>query len=261
METGLRGRRALVVAASKGLGRAVARGLLQEGCRVVISSRDQARIEAAAAELRHGGGEVHAFAADVSRAEDCERIVAQSAGALGGLDVLVTNSGGPPPGLFEAHDDAAWQAAYETNLLSVVRLVRAALPELRRSGHGSIVNIASASVKEPLDHLVLSNAFRPAIVGLAKTLSREAAPQVRVNSVAPEWILTDRVRDIAAAVANTRDLSTDDVLRQQAASVPLGRHGRPEELAAAVVFLASDAASYINGVTLSVDGGRARSLM
>ncbi|MHB8572148.1 MAG: SDR family oxidoreductase [Candidatus Dormibacteria bacterium] len=251
----------MVTAASKGLGRAVAEALAAEGCRVAICSRDESRIESVAIEMRRSGAEVHAVAADVSDPAECSRVVAWAAEVLGGLDVLVTNSGGPPTGTVESLPDEAWARAFEQNLMSAVRLCRAALPHLQRGDGPAIVNITSASVKEPLDHLVLSNAFRPAIAGFAKTLSREAAPRVRVNNVAPEWILTDRVREVAEGQAAARGLAVDEVMRQQVSAIPLGRHGRPEELAAAVVFLAGDAASFVNGVTLSVDGGRSRSLL
>jgi len=260
VELGLTGKRALVTAASKGLGRAVAEALLSEGCRVCISSRDGARIEATAQELRAGGGEVHALVADIAREEDCARLFAWSVDTLGGLDILVNNTGGPPAGDVLDLDDGAWEAAFQSILMSALRLSRAAIPVMRRGGGGSIVNMASLTAKQPIDGIALSNAFRPALIGMAKTLSREAAPDVRVNNIATEHILTDRIRDIAGRLWGREDESSDDTIARASREVPLGRYGTPQELANAVVFLCSDAASYITGVTLAVDGGLDRGL-
>ncbi|MEA2645391.1 MAG: 3-oxoacyl-[acyl-carrier protein] reductase, partial [Chloroflexota bacterium] len=244
METGLRGRRALVTAASKGLGKAVAAALLDEGCRVVISSGNLERIEAAAAELGDRG-EVTAVAADLAQPDECAELVDTAIHTLGGLDVLINNAGGPPPGTFESIDEAQWRHAFDTLLMSAVRITRAALPSLRQDGGGAVVNLTSLTVKQPIDMLLLSNAFRPAIVGMAKTLSREAAPAVRVNSIATEHILTDRIREIARFRAAAAGVDEAAELERWAQEAPMGRFGTPEELAAAAVFLASDAASYI----------------
>ena len=260
MRTGLEGRRALVTAASKGLGLAAAEALLREGCRVAISSSDEERIKATAAGLRVGGGEVHARAADVAEADECNELADWAVHELGGLDVLVNNCPGPPPGSFEFLDEATWRHAFDTILMSAVRLSRACLPALRADSGGAIVNLTSLAGKEPIDNLVLSNAFRPAVIGMAKTLSREAAPKVRVNNIATEHILTDRIRQIAEFRAGARGISVDQELERWGKEVPMGRFGTPEELANAVVFLASDAASYITGVTLAVDGGMDRGL-
>ncbi|HEV3230626.1 MAG TPA: SDR family oxidoreductase [Candidatus Dormibacteraeota bacterium] len=254
METGLKGRRALVTGASQGIGRAVAAGLLAEGCRVVISSSSRERIEAAAAGLADRG-EVHAVPADLREAEDCEVLVDQAIEIMGGLDVLIVNTGGPAPGRFEGFDEAQWRHAFDLILMSAVRLSRAALPELRRSGHAAIVAVTSAAARAPIDNLVLSNALRPAVTGLMKSLSREAAPEVRVNCVAPNSILTDRIFELYEHQAEQLGISRDERLARATAAIPLQRMGSPEECAAAVVFLASDASSYVNGVTLTVDGG------
>jgi 3-oxoacyl-[acyl-carrier protein] reductase len=280
METGLTGRRALVTAASLGLGRAVAAALLDEGCRVVISSSNRERIEAAARWLRTEGGpaavseapqesrfvgseasrEVHAIPADLTDAEECESLVDQAVAALGGLDVLVVNTGGPSPAAFAEVDEARWRHAFDLVLMSAVRLSRAALPELRRSGHGAIVAVTSIAARAPIDRLLLSNALRPAVTGVMKTLSREAAPEVRVNCVAPNSILTDRLRELHQHYADQKGISLEQQFEQASAGIPLRRLGTPEELAATVVFLASDAAAYVNGVTLTVDGGADRGL-
>jgi 3-oxoacyl-[acyl-carrier protein] reductase len=259
VETGLKGKRALVTAASKGLGKAVAGALLDEGCRVVISSGNQERIDAAAAELS-ARGEVIAVAADLAQADECAELVDTALHRLGGLDVLVNNAGGPPPGTFEGLDEAQWRHAFDSLLMSAVRITRAALPALREDPGGSVVNLTSLTAKQPIDMLLLSNAFRPAILGMAKTLSREAAPAVRVNSIATEHILTDRIREIAGFRAAAAGVGADEELERWGREAPLGRFGTPAELAAAAVFLASDAASYITGVTLAVDGGLDRGL-
>ncbi|MHB8507618.1 MAG: SDR family oxidoreductase [Candidatus Dormibacteria bacterium] len=259
MDTGLHGRRALVTAASKGLGRAVAEALLAEGCRVVVSSSDGPRIEAAAMEMT-ALGEVHGIACDLAQPDECEELVDRAIQRLGGLDLLVVNTGGPTPGTVGELDEARWRHAFDLILMSAVRLCRAALPELRRSGHGSIACITSATTRTPLDNLVLSNALRPAVTGFAKTLSREAAPEVRVNCVAPNTILTDRIRQLHRHNAERTGLSAEDQLRRASETIPLQRMGTPAEFAAAVVFLLSDAASYITGVTLTVDGGQDRGL-
>ena len=259
MDLGLTGKRALVTAASKGLGYAVAERLLAEGCRVAIASSDEGRIQAAAERLRAGGGEVLAMAADLAQPDECADMVDWAIHGLGGLDILVNNAGGPPPGSFEETDEARWRHAFDSLLMSAVRVTRGALPALRDGG-GAVVNLTSLTAKQPIDGLLLSNAFRPAIVGMAKTLSREAAPDVRVNNIATEHVMTDRIRDIAAFRAAHSGRTVDEELRVWGEEVPMRRFGTPGELAAAAVFLASDAASYITGTTLAVDGGLDRGL-
>jgi 3-oxoacyl-[acyl-carrier protein] reductase len=259
VELGLVNKRALVTAASKGLGRAVAALLLQEGCRVAICSRSEEGIQATAAELR-GAGDVFARAADVAEADECAELVDWAEHQLGGLDIVVNNVGGPPPGTFEAIDEAQWRHAFDSILMSAVRVSRAALPALKADGGGAIVNLTSLTAKQPIDNLLLSNALRPAVIGMAKTLAREAAPQVRVNCIATEHILTDRIREIAAFRARQNGVDVDKELDTWSKEAPMGRFGTPDELARAAVFLASDAASYITGVTLAVDGGLDRGL-
>lgn len=260
MDLKLTGKRALVTAASKGLGRAVAEALVAEGCRVCISSRDSDRIHAAAADMAGGHGEVHARAADIAEAGDCTELFAWAVQTLGGLDILINNTGGPPAGGVLELDEAQWRRAFDSILMSALQLSRAAIPVMRRDGGGSIVNLASLSAKQPIDGIALSNAFRPALVGMAKTLAREAAPEVRVNNIATEHILTDRIWDIAGRVWRRNGESVQDTVDRMALEVPMRRYGTPQELANAVVFLASDAASYITGVTLAVDGGLDRGL-
>lgn len=260
MELGLRGKRALVTAASKGLGRAVAEALLAEGCRVCISSSDEGRISATAAELARAGGEAHARAADLGDAGDCDELFGWAVETLGGLDILVNNTVGPPAGGVLELSEEQWRAAFESIFMSALRLSRAAIPVMKAGGGGAIVNLASLTAKQPIEGVALSNAFRPALVGMAKTLSREAAPEVRVNNIATEHVLTDRIRELAEKLWRRDGESLEETLARAAAVVPLRRYGTPAELARAVVFLASDAASYITGVTLAVDGGLDRGL-
>ncbi|HXA42466.1 MAG TPA: SDR family oxidoreductase [Candidatus Solibacter sp.] len=259
METGLKGKRVLVTAASKGLGRAVAEAFLAEGARVAISSSSEDRIRQTAREL-DDRGEVIAMAADIGEADECAELLDWTLHNLGGLDVLINNTVGPPPGTLESLDEAMWRHAFDTILMSAVRLSRGALPALRADGGGAIVNLASLTAKQPIDGLMLSNALRPALVGMAKTLAREAAPDVRVNNIATEHILTDRIRNLAATMWARDGETGDQVVERLAGEVPLRRYGTPAELANAVVFLAGDAASFITGVTLAVDGGLDRGL-
>lgn len=256
MNLGLKGKRAVVMAASRGLGYACARGLAAEGCRLVICSRDQARIEEAAATIRRETGtEVTAVPADVSSPAEAARLVDLAVTAYGGLEIVVHNAGGPPAGEFLSISEAQWLQAYEQNLMSFVRLVHAAVPHMQEAGYGRILTIASSSIKQPIPNLVLSNAFRTGIWGLAKTISRELAPLgILVNVIAPGRISTERIAEIDQAAAKRAGKSVDEVRHASIASIPLGRLGRPEELANLVVFLASEAASYISGQAITVDG-------
>jgi 3-oxoacyl-[acyl-carrier protein] reductase len=257
LDLGLKGKRALVTAASKGLGRAVAEGLAAEGCIVCISSRDANAIAAVAQEI---GGKTRAKAADISDEGACAAMFDWAVDEMDGLDILINNTGGPPPGGVLELPDTEWRHAFDSILMSALRLSRSAIPVMRRGGGGSIVNLASLSAKQPIDGIALSNAFRPALVGMSKTLAREAAPDVRVNSIATEHILTDRIRDVAEKIWGREGESVEETIERKGHEVPLGRYGTPKELANAVVFLASDAASYITGVTLAVDGGLDRGL-
>jgi 3-oxoacyl-[acyl-carrier protein] reductase len=262
MDLELAGKRAFVAGASAGIGRAVAEALAAEGARVVLCARGKERLEAACDEIRAmTGAEVHAVAADVSVAAEARRAVEEAALALGGLDVLVTNSGGPPPGSFRTVEDQAWRAAVELLLMSAVSMVRAALPHLEKSPQPRVVMLASTSVKQPIANLILSNAVRAAVVGLAKTLSQELGPSgILVNVVCPGLIDTDRVEELFAAQARERGLPVEEIARERAREVPLGRIGRPEEMGAVVAFLSSARASYLTGTVVTVDGGATRSV-
>lgn len=264
MDLGLKGQVAIVAAASKGLGKAVALGLAREGTSVVIFSRDEARITSAAEEIRQEtGAEVLELAADATKPEDIERVFEATIARFGRLDVLVTNAGGPPAGTFETLSEQDFVNAIELNLLSTLRMCRAAVPHLRTRG-GSIVTITSISVKQPLDGLILSNTARAGVVGLVKSMSNELGKyNIRVNNVGPGPTKTDRILELARSRARQSDAphAFDAALEESAAGIPLGRLGEPEEFANVVVFLASPAASYVHGQTIIVDGGLHRAIM
>ncbi len=256
MKLGLEGKRALVLAASRGLGYACARGLAAEGCRVVICSRDEGRIHAAADQIRQEtGAEVTALVADVSSPDEAARLVEAAVAAYGGLEIVLHNAGGPPAGAFLGTTEAQWAQAFQQNLMSFVRLVQAAVPEMRKAGYGRILTIASSSIKQPIPNLVLSNAFRTGIWGLAKTMARELAPQgILVNVIAPGRIATERIDELDQVNAKTSGTPIEDVRKASIASIPLGRLGHPDEFANLAVFLASEAAGYISGQAIAVDG-------
>lgn len=262
LNDGLQGKVAVVCAASRGLGFASAKRLAQGGAQVTILSRSKEAIERAAAEIEaETGHKPLGFAADMGNPEDIRKVVQGTVEARGRLDVLVHNAGGPPAGTFESFSDDVWQQAHDRNFLSLVRLVREALPHLKASGRASIVNIVSISVKQPLAGLILSNAYRAAVVGLAKSLADEFAPYgIRVNNVAPGRIATERVRELDAYAAEARGVPVEQIAEGNIRLIPAGRYGRPEEFAEAVAFFASDRSSYVTGATLQVDGGMVRSI-
>lgn len=262
MDLKLTGKRALVTAASRGLGYATALGLAREGTALVICSRDEARIQEAAWKIRaETGATVEALVADVSSAEEAARLVAYTVTTLGGLDIVVHNAGGPPAGDFLSLTDAQWQKAFDQNLMSLVRLVNAAAPELKKAGGGRILTIASSSIKQPIPGLVLSNAFRTGVYGLVKTLARELGPSsILLNVVAPGRIQTERIEELDQATASRRGVDLQQVKEESVASIPLGRLGTPEEFANLLVFLASDAGRYISGQAIIVDGGATAAL-
>ncbi|TMB95118.1 MAG: SDR family oxidoreductase [Chloroflexi bacterium] len=257
MDMGLNGKAALVGGASKGIGRAVALGLSREGCRVAICARNKDSLASAAEEIqRESGVQTLPIVCDMARYDDIQRAVHDAASAFGRLDVLVNNAGGPPTGTFETLDESYWLHAIEQNLLSAVRTAREALPDLRRSGSGRIINITSVAVKQPIDGLMLSNATRLGVIGWAKTLSRElAADGITVNNVCPGNIATERLVSLIEERARRQGVQMADAVQLEESRVPMGFLGEPEDVANMVVFLASGKARYVTGTTIQVDGG------
>ena len=259
MDLGLAGKVAVVTAASKGMGKASAMGLAAEGARVVMCARTEADLKAAAEEIRTTSkAEVLAVPADVTRKDDVATVVDRAITTFGGVDILVANAGGPPRGYFEDMTDEQWQGAFDVSLLSVVRLVRAVLPSMRSRRWGRILTIQSVSVKQPIPELVLSNAVRPGVAGLMKTLAGQLAKDgITVNTVCPGKIMTDRF----LGGQKLSGLSREEFLARAVEDVPARRIGTPEEFANVVVFLASERASYVTGVAVQVDGGLVRGLL
>jgi len=262
MDFGLKGKRAIVMAASRGLGYASALGLAREGCHLVVCSRDRARIDAAAETIRRAtGARVTALVADVSSASEAKRLVDTAVAEYGGLEIVVHNAGGPPAGETLAMTEEQWQKAFEQNLLSFTRIVSAATPEMKKAGYGRVLTIASSSIKQPIPNLALSNALRAGVWGIAKTLSRELAPHgILVNVIAPGRIDTERIAELDQANAAKAGKPVAEIRKASVATIPLGRLGRAEELANLVVFLASAAGSYISGQAIMVDGAAGTTL-
>jgi len=262
MDFGLKGRIALVAAASKGIGFAAARELAREGARVFLCSRDAERARAAALKItEETGTECVGVRADVTTDEDARAFVEQARERAGRVDILVTNAGGPPSATFESADLEMYRRAFELNALSAIRLAQLVVPAMREARWGRIVNVTSISVKQPIEGLLLSNTVRAGLTGWAKTLSTEvAADNVTVNNVAPGYTLTERQDELAAARAGTSGRTKEEMIEMWAAQVPMRRLATAEEIAAAIVFLASERAAYITGVTLQVDGGWVRGL-
>ncbi len=257
MELGLADKVAIVGGASQGIGRAIALELAREGCRVAMAARRRGPLEEAAREITSlTGTPTLPVACDLSRLSDIQRLVRETVAAFGRLDIVVANAGGPPTGLFEELGEEAWRQALDQNLLSVVRLVREALPHLKRAGWGRVIAITSIAVKQPLDRLVLSNTARLGVVGLLKTLSRELAPyNITVHAVCPGNIATQRLMSLLEERARRAGLSLEEVVAQEERHIPLGHLGEPEDVAYLVAFLASEKARYMTGTVIQVDGG------
>lgn len=263
MDLGLKGKVAVVGGASKGIGKATALVFAREGARVAISARDPNQLQATAEEIRQAtGAEILAIPGDLSQASATEQLIDETVKKFGTVHVVVANTGGPPLGGFSNMSDADWESAFSLNFLSTVRLFRKALPHMQQQNWGRLLSVMSMSVKEPIEGLILSNGVRPAVVGMAKTLTREVGKyNITVNTVLPGRILTDRLRGGIAARAQRTNKTIEQALEDSGADVPLGRIGNPEEMANVVVFLASEAASYVNGVSVQVDGGLLRGLL
>jgi 3-oxoacyl-[acyl-carrier protein] reductase len=263
MDLGLKNKVALVAGASKGLGYAVAHALASEGAIVSISSRDEASIAAAAARIeRDTGAKVFSMPVDVRSAEAIDRWVKSTAERFGGIDALMTNSGGPSAGAALSFDDQAWQEAVDLLLFSALRMVRAAVPAMQSRGGGAILMSTSSSVKEPIPNLGLSTVVRAAVSALAKTLSLElAASRIRVNQIIPGRIDTDRVRHLDQVNAKKQGVSVEESKARSIAAIPLGRYGEGPEFGTVGAFLLSDASAYMTGATVQVDGGAIRSVL
>ncbi|GGH76648.1 3-oxoacyl-[acyl-carrier protein] reductase [Pullulanibacillus pueri] len=263
MDLGLREKTVIVTAASKGLGKGVARQLAYEGANVLIASRDESLLQKGVMELKEetGHSNIDYAVCDMTKASDIKAMVAKTVSLFGGVDGLVNNSGGPPAGEFHDFTDADWEQAFELNLLSFIRTIREVLPYMKKAGEGRIVNLASSSFKQPIEGLILSNTFRTAIIGLAKTLSQElAGDNILINTVGPGRIATDRVAHLDKINADKHGVPVETVKAQAESAIPLGRYGTPEEFAKVVVFLCSHANSYTTGQAFLVDGGLVKAL-
>ena len=263
MDLGLRGKVALVAAASRGLGRAIAEELAREGAALAICSRDGDAIARAAREIaERSGARVVPVRADVARLEEIGPLVETGVRALGPIDILVTNAGGPPAGPFESHDAAAWEAAFHLTLRSAVELARAVLPDMKARRWGRILNVTSIAVKQPVDDLILSNSLRAAVTGFARTLANEvAAFGITVNNLLPGYTRTERVVSLAEATSARDGIPPEAVRARWEQQIPMRRLGEPDEFAALAAFLASDRAGYITAQSIAVDGGWIRSLV
>ncbi len=262
MDLGLKGKAALATASSQGIGRAVAEALAAEGADLLICARTKGPLEKAREELEGHGGRVVALTADLTDPEDVKKVVAGAHQAFGRVDVLVTNTGGPPAGPFEDHSPETWEEAVRQNLFSVINLVREALPGMRERGWGRIINITSIAVKQPSDNLILSNSVRAAVTGFARTLATEtAADGITVNNVMPGFTRTERLTELAEKRAQIKGCSPEEIWESWHREIPMGRVGETRELASLVAYLASEHASYITAQSMAVDGGWIKSLL
>lgn len=260
MDLGLQGAKVLVVGASSGLGAATAQVFSQEGAQVVINSRNLEKLQASARAINDAtGNAVFTHAADVTDPDAVAKLIDNTVSMLNGLDILITNAGGPPAGTFETFDYDDWRTATDLTLLSAVSLIKHALPHLKQSSRAAVLAIVSIAAKQPVANLTLSNTIRPAVVGLTKTLSLELGDQgIRFNSILPGFTDTERVDNLmqARAQSNNSDASTER--EKVAQSIPLGRLGTPQEFANTAVFLCSPAAGFINGTAIAIDGGETK---
>lgn len=263
MDLGIAGRVALVAGSSSGLGLSIATTLAEEGCRVTVNGRDEKRVHQAIDHVRrHAQAEVHGLVADVSITAQAEDLVDRVRHHFGTVDILVCNAGGPPAAAFDDIAPDTWQAALELNLLSTVHLCRAAVPLMRRAQWGRIICLTSVAAKQPLEGLMLSSTARAGVLGFAKSLADDLATDgITVNTVCPGYMHTQRTEELVRRRAKRTERLESEIQERLALDIPVGRMGKPDELAAAVAFLASQRASYITGVALQVDGGFTRSII
>jgi 3-oxoacyl-[acyl-carrier protein] reductase len=261
MDLHLKDKRAFVAGSSQGLGYAAALGLAKEGCKVAVNGREEEKIKRAAEKIqKETGTQVIGLAGDLTLPDAPGKLIQRAAETLGGLDILITNTGGPKPGGMDVLTEADWQKGIDLCLMAHVRLIQSALPHLRKSDAASILTVTSLTVKQPIPNLVLSNSIRLATIGLTKSLALDLGREgIRVNSIIPGWTETERVTELFEVRAKANNTTVEEEAKRQAAESPFGRMGKPEEFANAAVFLVSPAASYITGVMLSVDGGMIKS--
>lgn len=256
MDLGLTGKVAAVGGASKGIGKAAAIGLAAEGCRVAICARGEEALAETRQQLEAMGAEVLAMPCDMSNGEDIARFIKATVDRFGRLDIVVNNQGGPPYGPFEMHDEAAWLQAFNQSFMAAVRVATEALPHMKAAGGGRIINVASTSMKQPIDGMVLSNSMRAGVGGLAKTMSREFGKyNITVNTVNPGATLTARATELYRQRAEQTGRSIEEMIAESGKAVPLGHVGMPEDVAALIVFLAGEPARHITGTAIAVDGG------
>ena len=263
MDLGLTGKVALVAAASKGLGRAIAHELAAEGASIAMCARGEDALEHARAEISQStGADVVAIAGDVSRSSDVDNITRTTLEKFGRIDILVTNAGGPPSGKFESLSPDMWQKAFDLTLMSVINLASAVIPGMKERKWGRVINVTSIAVKQPVDGLMLSNSLRSAVTGFARTLANEVAPHgITVNNILPGYTRTERVEQLSDAAAKREGITREAALSKWESEIPMRRLGEPREFAALAAFLASDRASYITGTSISVDGGWIKGLL
>ncbi|WP_102347405.1 SDR family oxidoreductase [Bacillus sp. Marseille-P3661] len=262
MDLGLQGKTALVLASSKGLGKAIALKFAEEGANIMLASRSEDSLKLTAEEIKSQTNvHVHYQVCDMTDVDSIQKVVLETARTYGSIDILVNNAGGPPAGNFDDLNDEVWQKAFELNLLSFIRAIREVLPYMRKQGGGRILNIASSSFKEPIEGLILSNTFRTGIVGLSKSLAIELGKdKILINTLGPGRIATDRLLNLNNDLAVNSGLDPKELHAESEKEIPLGRFGKPEEFANMAVYLCSQANSYVTGQAFLVDGGLVKSL-
>lgn len=262
MDLGLKGKVAFVAAGSKGLGKATALALAEEGANVMISSRNEEELVKTVAEISEvAKGKINYVVCDITDENEIKQAISRTLSEFGTIDILINNAGGPPAGDFEKLSDENWYHAFELNLLSYIRFIREVLPIMKEKRYGRIINFASSSVKQPIPNLLLSNTFRAGVLGLSKSLSNEFGEfNILVNTVSPGRIYTERIEELDNIKAQKLGISMEEIRQQSENTIPLGRYGKTEEYGRVVAFIASDVASYINGSSLLIDGGMVKAL-